>query len=95
MVVASAICGAFLLLSLGVVFAYLHHYVHKLRHDVFVDVAGNFAFGFMIIYWSYISLSAIMILNYVDLIYLPHQSIATLSLPRIFFYESLDEADKK
>ncbi|KAG2716067.1 hypothetical protein I3760_03G107000 [Carya illinoinensis] len=38
-VVASAICGAFLLLSLGVVFAYLHHYVHKLRHDVFVDVA--------------------------------------------------------
>ncbi|KAG2716065.1 hypothetical protein I3760_03G107000 [Carya illinoinensis] len=40
-VVASAICGAFLLLSLGVVFAYLHHYVHKLRHDVFVDVAGE------------------------------------------------------
>lgn len=41
-VVTSASCGAILLLSVGAMFAYRNHYVNKIKHDVFVDVAGNF-----------------------------------------------------
>ncbi|KAK9291899.1 hypothetical protein L1049_019850 [Liquidambar formosana] len=37
----AASCGAFLLLSLGVIFAYQYRQMHKLKHDVFVDVAGE------------------------------------------------------
>jgi hypothetical protein len=40
-VIISATCGAFLLLSLGAMFAYRYHYVHKFKRDVFVDVSGN------------------------------------------------------
>ncbi|XP_062148590.1 probable LRR receptor-like serine/threonine-protein kinase At5g63710 isoform X3 [Alnus glutinosa] len=41
-VVTFASCAAFLLLSLGAILAYgYHYYVHKLKHDVFVDVAGE------------------------------------------------------
>lgn len=48
-VVTSASCAAFVLLSLGAIFAYgYHYYVHKLKRDIFVDVAGNFTFGLLI-----------------------------------------------
>ncbi|KAE7997584.1 hypothetical protein FH972_002205 [Carpinus fangiana] len=41
-VVTSASCAAFVLLSLGAIFAYgYHYYVHKLKRDIFVDVAGE------------------------------------------------------
>ncbi|GAB4835570.1 hypothetical protein Ancab_000479 [Ancistrocladus abbreviatus] len=48
-VMASASCGAFVLLLLGAIFTYRRHQLQKLRHDVFVDVAGEderkFSFG--------------------------------------------------
>ncbi|KAB1210472.1 hypothetical protein CJ030_MR6G010768 [Morella rubra] len=40
-VVTSASCGAILLLSVGAMFAYRNHYVNKIKHDIFVDVAGE------------------------------------------------------
>ncbi|KAH7566111.1 hypothetical protein JRO89_XS08G0090600 [Xanthoceras sorbifolium] len=40
-VITSASCGAFVLLSLGALFACRYHQLHKLKHDVFVDVAGE------------------------------------------------------
>ncbi|GMY12617.1 probable LRR receptor-like serine/threonine-protein kinase At5g63710 [Fagus crenata] len=40
-VIISATCGAFLLLSLGAMFAYRYHYVHKFKGDVFVDVSDD------------------------------------------------------
>ncbi|XP_056168057.1 probable LRR receptor-like serine/threonine-protein kinase At5g63710 isoform X4 [Syzygium oleosum] len=39
--VASAGCGAFTLLCLGAIFAYWCHQMHKSKHDLFVDVAGE------------------------------------------------------
>ena len=47
-VITSASCGAFLLLALGAMFSYRYHYVRKLKHEVFVDVSGNFSFGIFI-----------------------------------------------
>ncbi|XP_022750865.1 probable LRR receptor-like serine/threonine-protein kinase At5g63710 [Durio zibethinus] len=40
-VVASASCGALILLSLGALFVSRYYQVHKLRRDAFVDVAGE------------------------------------------------------
>ncbi|KDO58697.1 hypothetical protein CISIN_1g007617mg [Citrus sinensis] len=40
-VVASASCGAFVLLSLGALFACRYQKLRKLKHDVFFDVAGE------------------------------------------------------
>lgn len=40
-VVTSASCGALILLSLGALFMFRYCQVHKLRRDVFVDVAGE------------------------------------------------------
>ncbi|KAK3211371.1 hypothetical protein Dsin_016077 [Dipteronia sinensis] len=40
-VITSASCGAFVLLSLGAIFAYRYHQLHKLKHDMFVDVPGE------------------------------------------------------
>lgn len=40
-VITAASCGAFLLLSLGAIFAYRYRQMHKLRHDMFFDVAGE------------------------------------------------------
>lgn len=40
-VVASASCGAFVLLSLGALFACRYQKLRKIKHDVFFDVAGE------------------------------------------------------
>ncbi|KAK2656381.1 hypothetical protein Ddye_009433 [Dipteronia dyeriana] len=40
-VITSASCGAFVLLSLGAIFAYRYHQLHKLKQDMFVDVPGE------------------------------------------------------
>ncbi|KAL7230908.1 hypothetical protein ACSBR2_009232 [Camellia fascicularis] len=47
-VISGVSCGAFILLSLGAIFMYQYHKMHRL-HDLFVDVAGEdeckFSFG--------------------------------------------------
>lgn len=47
-VISGVSCGAFILLSLGAIFMYRYHKMHRL-HDLFVDVAGEdeckFSFG--------------------------------------------------
>ncbi|XP_059624486.1 probable LRR receptor-like serine/threonine-protein kinase At5g63710 [Cornus florida] len=40
-VITGASCGAFILLLLGAIFVYRFRQVHKLKHDLFVDVAGE------------------------------------------------------
>ncbi|GMP26435.1 hypothetical protein CsSME_00002868 [Camellia sinensis var. sinensis] len=48
-VISGVSCGAFILLSLGAIFMYRYHKMHRRRHDLFVDVAGEdeckFSFG--------------------------------------------------
>lgn len=46
-VIASASCGAFVLLSLGALFACRYQKLRRLKHkhDLFVDVPGNFMFS--------------------------------------------------
>ncbi|KAJ0041089.1 hypothetical protein Pint_27502 [Pistacia integerrima] len=40
-VVTSASCGAFVLLLIGALFLFRYHQLHRRKHDVFVDVAGE------------------------------------------------------
>lgn len=45
-VITSASCGVSVILLTGAVFAYRYYRMHKLKHDVFVDVEGKFYLPF-------------------------------------------------
>ncbi|XP_057496801.1 probable LRR receptor-like serine/threonine-protein kinase At5g63710 isoform X3 [Actinidia eriantha] len=40
-VISSVSCGVFIFLSLGAIFTYRYYKMHRVRHDLFVDVAGE------------------------------------------------------
>lgn len=59
-VITSASCSVSVILLIGALFAYRYYRMHKLKYDVFVDVAGKFSLPFNFCDHFYSLLSIVM-----------------------------------